>query len=64
MDSDYVARLMLSILIFAPGLVLLATALFVGILALLEKSGVLDVAQKRRSRRARRRHLVHAGNEA
>lgn len=47
MDTNYAAKLAISILIFAPGLVMLAIALFVGILASLEKTGVLRLAQRR-----------------
>ncbi len=41
MDAAYTTKLALSILIFAPGLILLAMGMFVGFLMVLEKVGLL-----------------------
>lgn len=59
MDAAYLGKLFLSILIFAPGVIVLALALFVGLLVLLEKSGVF--ARMTQSRTA---PTVATGGEA
>tara|TARA_Y100000034_G_scaffold137014_1_gene218481 strand:- start:32220 stop:32498 length:279 start_codon:yes stop_codon:yes gene_type:complete len=41
MDTSIMFELFLSVIIFAPGAVLLTAAMFVGVLILLEKTGVL-----------------------
>ncbi|OIP30910.1 MAG: hypothetical protein AUK47_23800 [Deltaproteobacteria bacterium CG2_30_63_29] len=41
MDSAYFGQMLLSIAIFAPGLILLAVFGFIGVALLLEKAGVL-----------------------
>ena len=41
MDGGYFSEILLSTLIFAPGLILLGVFTFIGLLTLLEKSGVL-----------------------
>ena len=46
MDTGYMGELLMSVLIFAPGAVLLAVCAFVGALVLLEKAGVLGAAQE------------------
>ena len=46
MDTAYMSELMMSVLIFAPGVVLLSICAFVGGLVLLEKAGVLGAAQR------------------
>lgn len=46
MDTGYMSELMMSVLIFAPGVVLLSICAFVGGLVLLEKAGVLGAAQE------------------
>ena len=46
MDTNYMSELVLSVLIFAPGVVLLSICAFVGGLVLLEKAGVLGAAQE------------------
>ena len=40
MDMGYMSELLTSVMIFAPGVVLLSICLFVGVLVLLEKAGV------------------------
>lgn len=45
MDIAYMGKLMLSAAIFAPGLILFAALLFVGLIMVAEKSGVLAVVQ-------------------
>ena len=42
MDFAYMGRILLSSVIFAPGLILLAGALVVGVLMLVEKWGILE----------------------
>jgi len=49
MDTEYFAKLILSGLIFAPGLFLLAIAMVVGLLMMLEKTGMLASMAKKRS---------------
>lgn len=51
MDWEYVGKLLLSVLIFAPGLILLAMALLIGFLMILEKVGLFG-ARKRREEAA------------
>lgn len=41
MDWEYMGQLLMSVMIFAPGVVLLVGALFVGGLILLERGGLL-----------------------
>lgn len=41
MDWEYIGKLMLSVAVFAPGLIIFAMALVVGLLMLLEKAGLL-----------------------
>lgn len=43
MDYAYMGKILLSSIFFAPGLILLAGALVVGVLMLVEKWGVLEV---------------------
>lgn len=45
MNMEYMGSLLLSVLIFAPGVVLLVTCGIIGIAILLEKAGVLDGLQ-------------------
>ena len=45
MDTGYMSELMMSVLVFAPGVVLLSICAFVGGLVLLERAGVLGAAQ-------------------
>ncbi len=40
MDMGYMSELLMSVLIFAPGVVLLSICVFVGVLVLLEKAGI------------------------
>lgn len=40
MDITYMGKLLLSIVIFAPGVLVLAGCLFVGLLMLFEKAGL------------------------
>ena len=44
MDFAYFGKLMLSVLVFAPGIIVLAIALVLGVAALLEKAGLFRVA--------------------
>lgn len=46
MDYDYMGQLVLSVLIFAPGVVLLAMCAFIGVLVMLEKSGLFGLVAK------------------
>lgn len=46
MDWEYVGKLLLSVLIFAPGLILLTMALLIGFLMLLEKVGLFGARQE------------------
>lgn len=46
MDYEYMGQLMLSVLIFAPGVVLLACCGFIGVLVMLEKSGLFGLVAK------------------
>jgi len=46
MDSAYMGKLLLSMLFFAPGVIILVGALFVGLLMMLEKFGVLSRGSK------------------
>lgn len=43
MDYGYMGELLLSVVIFAPGVALLAMCAFIGVLVMLEKSGVLGL---------------------
>jgi hypothetical protein len=53
MDTEYLAKLLLSGLIFAPGLFLLAIAMVVGLLMMLEKTGMLaSMARKKGAARS------------
>ncbi len=42
MDLDYFGKLFLSLLVFAPGLIVVAICAFLGLLVLLEKGGVFS----------------------
>lgn len=44
MDSSYMTQLFVSMAIFAPGIILLAGLAFVGLLMLLEKTGIFGAA--------------------
>jgi len=46
MDWTYMGKLMLSVAIFAPGLIILSVLLFVGILMAFEKMGIFAVLTK------------------
>ena len=46
MEWDYIGKLLLSVLIFAPGLILLTMALLIGFLMLLEKVGVFGARRQ------------------
>ncbi len=46
MDMDFMGQLMLSVLIFAPGVVLFVACALVGVAVLLEKIGVLADIEK------------------
>jgi len=46
MDDNYGLSLAISAIIFAPGLFLLAGALFVGILLSLERTGIFKIVQR------------------
>ena len=46
MDWSYMGEVALSAFIFAPGLILLAVLLFVGVLMILEKAGIFELFVK------------------
>jgi len=46
MDFDYMGRLLLSVAIFAPGLIILTLLAFVGLLVLIEKAGLFGKSAK------------------
>jgi len=52
MDTNFMRDLTLSMVIFAPGVVLLGMGLLMGVLVALEKAGVLATVQKARLEKA------------
>ena len=46
MNLEYMGKLFLSVLIFAPGLILLIVGVFIGLLMMLEKWGAIGSSKK------------------
>jgi len=62
MDMDYFGRLFLSIVVFAPGLILLTVLVFVGLLMAAERLGLFGQAAKKAVMKPTR--MVEASNPA